>query len=236
MFYGTSFNKDISNWNVNKVIDKTMIFEECPIKDEYKPKFKKMYEGFSFDSINKQNKSVNAYDVLRNNVKQIVQKIFETDKLSDSDKELMLSLPPAIYQTEDGEIRFLVARCTYVFFGFNCDLNWIDTSKVTNMEFLFKDSKFNGDISKWDVSNVTNMGHMFMGSEFNGDISKWDVSNVTNMSNMFNSSKFISDISNWDVSNVSNMSCMFYKSEFNGDISNWDVSNVTSMYNMFSGS
>jgi surface protein len=83
----------------------------------------------------------------------------------------MLSLPPAIYQTEDEEIRTLVRRCTYVFFGFNCDLNWIDTSKITNMEFLFKDSEFNGDISMWDVSNVTDMTSMFERSTFNGDIS-----------------------------------------------------------------
>jgi surface protein len=171
MFYGASFNKNISNWNVNKVINEIMMFEECPIKDEYKPKFKKMYEGFSFDSVNKQNKSINAYDVLRNNVKQIVQKILETDKLSVNDKKLMLSLPPAIYQTEDEEIRTLVRRCTYVFFGFNCNLNWIDTSKVTNMKFLFKDSEFNGDISMWDVSNVTDMTSMFERSAFNGDIS-----------------------------------------------------------------
>ena len=73
---------------------------------------KHIVESFSFDSVNKQNKSVNAYDVLRNNVKQIVRKIFENNKLSVSDKELILSLPPAIYQTEDEEIRLLVARCT----------------------------------------------------------------------------------------------------------------------------
>jgi surface protein len=132
---------------------------------------KHIVEAFDFNSVNKQNKSVNAYDVLRNNVKQIVQKILETYKLSVSDKELMLSLPPAIYQTEDEEIKTLVRRCAYVFFGFNCDLNWIDTSKITNMEFLFKDSEFNGDISMWDVSNVTDMTSMFERSAFNGDIS-----------------------------------------------------------------
>jgi len=95
----------------------------------------------------------------------------ETYKLSDSDKELILSLPPAIYQTKDEEIKTLVRKCSYVFFGFNCDLNWIDTSKVTNMDSLFMGSEFNGDISMWNVSNVTNMDRMFMDSKFNGDIS-----------------------------------------------------------------
>ena len=35
-----SFNQDISGWDVSKVQFKTYIFLNCPIKEEYKPKFK----------------------------------------------------------------------------------------------------------------------------------------------------------------------------------------------------
>ena len=66
--------------------------------------------------------------------------------------------------------------------GNKVDLNDIDTSKITDMSYLFDRTDFNGDISKWDVSNVTNMYSMFYGCEsFNQDISDWDVSNVTFM-------------------------------------------------------
>ena len=41
MFYGCeSFNQDISGWDVSKVQYKTWAFLDCPIKEEYKPKFK----------------------------------------------------------------------------------------------------------------------------------------------------------------------------------------------------
>lgn len=120
-----------------------------------------------------------------------------------------------------GELRQIITD-TVKEKGLDCDLNFIDTSKITDMTFLFNAQKlqgFNGDISQWDVSNVKSMECMFMNSYFNGDISKWDTSKVETMESMFMNSYFNGDISEWDVSNVEYMESMFDSSKFNGDIS-----------------
>ena len=134
------------------------------------------------------------------------------------------------------------------------DLNFINTSNITDMSYLFstngidtfiqigKDinkldiSNVDIDISKWDVSNVENMSHMFNGCKnFNCDLSNWDVSNVEKMYYMFyECEKFNSDLSKWDVSNVIGTRFMFGDCyELDCDLSKWDVSNVENMDYMF---
>ena len=71
--------------------------------------------------------------------------------------------------------------------GPDADLNFIDTSLITDMSELFWLTTIrNIKIDEWDVSKVTNMQNMFyMCTKFDGNISKWDVSNVTNYYCMF---------------------------------------------------
>ena len=121
--------------------------------------------------------------------------------------------------------------------SFTSDLSSWDVSGVTDMDSTFgKASSFTSDLSSWDVSGVTDMRSMFSGAfSFNSNISEWDVSAVTGMSYMFDHvSSFTSDLSSWNVSAVTDMGAMFRgASSFNADISGWDVSGVTDMQDMF---
>ena len=118
------------------------------------------------------------------------------------------------------------------------DLNFIDTSKIKDMSWLFENVKHNFNISNWDVSNVTNMAGMFYCCKnFDCDLSNWNVSNVTDTHALFyECNKFTGKgLENWDVSAVTDMHYMFYKCKtFNCDLSKWNVSKVTNMDNMFS--
>ena len=55
--------------------------------------------------------------------------------------------------------------------------NW-DTSKVTNMEFMFDGaSSFNQSLNKWNVSKGVNMDELFKGAtSFNQPLNKWNMS------------------------------------------------------------
>ena len=81
-------------------------------------------------------------------------------------------------------------------------LQYVNTSKVTNMECMFFAWRFTSDLdltplANWDVSNVTNMNSMFYAELSSNltDISplaNWDTSNVTNMGTIFNNQRKIS--------------------------------------------
>lgn len=102
-------------------------------------------------------------------------------------------------------------------YGDDVDLNFINTSQITDMSHLFKKfPNFNGDIDLWNVSNVKDFNAMFK------DCKKLEQMNLTH----------------WNVEKCKDFSDMFYNCKSLktiGDISNWDISKAKFMINMFDG-
>jgi hypothetical protein len=109
------------------------------------------------------------------------------------------------------------------------------TESVTNMELMFYNaSAFNQPVA-FDTAEVTNMANMFSGaSAFNQPVT-FNTSTVTGMGGMFNGASAFNQPVAFNTSNVTNMGSMFRNAySFNQPV-DFDSRNVTSMANMFEG-
>ena len=122
------------------------------------------------------------------------------------------------------------------------DLSSFNTSKVTNMEYMFNDMPglTSLNLSNFDTSKVTDMRDMFsdMHSLTSLDLSNFDTSQVTDMCQMFDGLSNLTslDVSNFDTSKVTDIGAMFagLSKLTTLNVSNFDTSKATTMYHMFS--
>ena len=106
------------------------------------------------------------------------------------------------------------------FFNFaacsSIDLSRLDTSKVTNMSWMFAscESLTALDLANWDTSNVTDMMCMFVDLKKISvlDLRGFDTSKVTTMFGMFEGCEALTSLNvmGWNISSVIDMTEMFY--------------------------
>ncbi|WP_111707128.1 BspA family leucine-rich repeat surface protein [Lutibacter citreus] len=198
MFSGaTSFNQDISSWNVSNVINMDFMFNNASSFNQDIGSWdvssvinmnSMFYDASSF------NKDIGSWDVSK--VTDMGVMFFNATSFNQD-----------IGRWNVGNVKDM----SYMFSSatsFNRNIGSWDVSNVVNMNVMFNNAtSFNQDIGSWNVSSVTNMGVMFSyATSFNQDIGSWDVSSVTDMSFMFNNAtSFNQNIGSWDVSSVLDM-------------------------------
>lgn len=147
-------------------------------------------------------------------------------------------------EAETGKL-FFPEDSSYLFAGFtnatSISFSNIDTSRVVNMEAMFKDCQKveNLDVSGFNTSKVVDMSYMFSYCYMvqNPNLTKFDTQNVTDMSYMFLSSGIQSpNLSSFNTSKVTNMCGMFQNcmalNEL--DLSNFDTTKLKYCDLMFS--
>ena len=174
----------------------------------------------------------------------------------DSDCEIKLWADPVtesvyyyadsgeIYLNEDSSSMFdSVAWWNKIGNFIDIDLSGFNTSKVTNMENMFRNMSnlTTLNLSNFNTSQVTSMSHMFhdMSNLTTLNLSNFNTSNVTSMDYMFYGMSNLTtlNLSIFDTSRVTSMNAMFYgmSNLTTLNLSSFDTSKVTSMFNMFSG-
>ena len=128
-----------------------------------------------------------------------------------------------------------------VFNPVTLDVSNVDTSKVTDMEYMFYglSNLMNLDVTKFDTRKVTNMGGMFtyLSNVTNLDVTHFNTSKVTDMSSMFSGMSKLTnlDVTKFDTSSVKSMIGMFrgLSNLTTLDVTHFNTSNVTDMSSMF---
>ena len=214
MFAETSFNGDLSSWNVSSVTDMSDMFYETSFNGNLSSWDVSSVTDMSYMFIDASsfNGDLSSWDV--SSVTNMTGMFFSAASFNGD-----LSSWNVSSVTDMSEMLASIS--------FNQTLSSWDVSSVTDMSNMFAyTSSFNQTLSSWDVSSVTNMTGMFSGvTSFNQPLSSWNVSSVTDMSNMFSgASSFNQTLSSWDVSSVTDMLGMFAKaSSFDQNLGNWYV-------------
>ena len=225
MFSETSFDGDISGWDVSSVYDMTAMFIGAKwftgdISKWDVSRVKKMDYMFQYATLFR-HKLCGAAWV---HSKASTNLMFEGSSASVTDK-VCATTSSAFSPQSTMYLQSTVETCLKISPEGDCS-----------------DSP-HGPIGEWDVSRITDMNRMFSSqmlssvAEFNSDVSNWDVSRVTNVYAMFwGAASFNSDLCMWDVPSVTDMDyTFFHAAAFQSDISKWDVSRVQGMYCMFWG-
>ena len=205
--------------------------------------------------VNRKMKSLAGNEDIYSSKDTNIKKIVRSDTLSITpmdDNIVSISSGKPIYMWFSGDTLYYYSEVNKIYLNptsrqmFNglsgvtsIDLNGIDTSKATDMAYMFSECKElkSLDLSNWDTGNVTYMFRMFWDDYELSTItfgSNFNTSNVTSMDDMFNGCNKLTsiDLSSFDTSNVTTMENMFMDCESLTSLDLSSFNNNTSLTNI----
>ena len=193
MFHGTSFNGDLSAWNVSAVTDTRRMFQSTYFNGDLSAWDVSSVTDMNgmFFSATVFNRPLNTWDV--SSVTNMNSMFFSATVFNQHLNTWNVS------SVTNMNHMFAVFPGSS---SFNGNISSWDVSSVTDMNGMFRGaSSFNHPLNTWNVSSVTDMNGMFRGaSSFNHPLNTWNVSSVTDMSGMFEgATSFGQNLGNWYV-------------------------------------
>ena len=163
------------------------------------------------------------------------------DTINNGVKDIELIDLRGIDTSRTKNMGFMFSSSNKLIKKFNFD--GINTGSVEDMSYMFASDLTGGpidpiDLSHLDTSKVKNMDNMFRNSKFTAvNLSGLNTSNVENMNNMFRNMSHLKtvNLSNLDVTNLKYMTDMFLSDSKleEVDMSNWKNDLVTDLSNLF---
>ena len=195
-----------------------------------------LIEGTLTQNISNSFNDINADIYIR------VQQFYDTIEprvLTDSDKTIDKNIY-CIPTKSDGTPLLDTSQVTNMQYMFQGCSNLqtipaLNTNQVTDMELMFEDCTNLTTISELNTSNVTDMRAMFSHCTNLQTISELNTSNVTDISLIFNGCSNLQTIPALNTSQVTNMYAMFSNCTRLKIIPELNTSNVTDMHYMFNG-
>ncbi|MEQ5792435.1 BspA family leucine-rich repeat surface protein [Muricauda sp. NFXS6] len=221
MFEGaSSFNGDLSSWDVSAVNTMSSMFKDAS-------SFNGDLSGWDVSEVTHMNSMFNGASSFNGDIGSWdVSAVTNMNNMFENATSFNRNLSGWNVSTVHFMTKMFQNADAFVGNGLN---SW-NVENVFRMNNMFENAtSFNGDLSGWNVSSVETMSGMFMNAtSFNSNISGWTTDKVTDMRDMFNgATSFNGDLSGWNVSSVETMSGMFINAtSFNSNISGWNIENV----------
>ena len=192
------------------------------------------YESLDFKQLGYSDENIeSANSMLSNSIDYSKQLLDKWDSNTTSAFELYvrdykLTFAPKIDTSKVTDMRYMFRDC----YGLTY-VPQFDTSNVRNMSDMFYQCRTLTTVPIFDTNSVTDMSYMFYGCNSLTTIQLFDTINVRNMSNMFVNCSNLTTVPLFDTNSVTDMSYMFYGCSNLTTVPQFDTSNVTNMSYMF---
>ena len=193
MFRGTSFDQDISSWDMSSAIDLTNMFIYCPLFNQDISSWD-VSNVTNFSGVLRQatafNQNLDSWDVS--------SAIFMSSMFYGTN--ITLSTLSSWNISNVTSVSQMYQSASHIHSGIS---SW-DMSNVTSISNMFNSSTgVIPDITGWITSSIESMGGAFANTNFNQNISVWDTSSITNMGQTFQNNTAINqNFGSWDITNV----------------------------------